>query len=322
MYETIRLWNPREKINVKYTDGNGIKQIWSCNQSELVDEIIYITKQYKQMGIKLTGRQLYYQLVAKGLIPNATEVYKRLSKFATDGRYGGVFDWDAIEDRGRVNEKHADWSSVKSLIESALDAYRLPRWGGQHYYVEMLCEKQALESVLKPVADEWHVRFGYNKGYTSASSMYEMSKRVIREIWEGKHAVILYFGDHDPSGLDMVRDIEDRMVEFLTCCEDPQPLEVYEIEDCFTVHPLALTKKQIRSFNPPPNPAKFSDPRSKEYIAEHGQVSWELDAIDPKTLRTIAEEGILTYLDEDLYDEVVEQENEDAKALIEFGNSL
>ena len=322
MYETIRSWNPRNNINVKYTDGDGNKNIWSCDQSELVDEIIHVTEQYKKMEIKLTGRQLYYQLVAKDLIPNATEVYKRLSKFATDGRYGGVFDWDAIEDRGRVNQKHAEWSSIEDLIQSALHSYRLPRWDNQNYYVEMLCEKQALESVLKPVADKWHIRFGYNKGYTSASSIYDMSKRVINEIWGGKEVVILYFGDHDPSGLDMIRDIRDRMFELITQCEDPQPLTPVVAHDFFNVEALALTKEQIKSFNPPPNPAKFSDPRSKDYVAEHGKVSWELDAINPHTLQEIAEDGILKYLDQDMYYEVVEKEREDAKALVEFGNSL
>lgn len=322
MFECIRLWNPREFIKVKYINGDGFKEIWSCRQTDLIDEIVHITEKYKEMEIKLSGRQLYYQLVAIDFIPNAIEIYKRISKFVTDGRYGGVFDWSAIEDRGRVSSKHAEWNSISDLISSALYSYRRPRWEGQYYYVEMLCEKQALESVLKPIADKWHIRFGYNKGYTSASSMYEMSKRVIKEMYNGKKVVILYFGDHDPSGLDMIRDIKERMVEFLTECEEPQPFDTVTVFDDFTVHPLALTKEQIKTMNPPPNPAKFSDPRSKDYILENGNVSWELDAIDPKTLQQIAEDGILQYLDEEQYDEIVLNEKEDAKTLIEFGDSL
>lgn len=322
MFEAIRLWNPREFIKVKYIDGDGIAQIWSCRQTDLIEKITNITEEYKEINIKLSGRQLYYQLVAMDFIPNAIEIYKRVSKFATDGRYGGVFDWDAIEDRGRVSSKHAEWDNISDLISSALYSYRLPRWDNQYYYVEMLCEKQALESVLKPIADKWHIRFGYNKGYTSASSMYEMSKRVINEMHKGKSAVILYFGDHDPSGLDMIRDIQDRMVEFLTNCEEPEPFDTLTVADRFQVHPLALTKEQIESFNPPPNPAKFSDPRSKNYVAEHGKVSWELDAIDPKTLQTMAEDGILLYLDEEKYDEIVAKEKDDAQTLIDFGNTL
>ena len=154
MFETIRNWNPKKYIKVKYTNGDGNKDVWVCEQAELIDMVITITEEYKEMGIKLSGRQLYYQLVAKDFIPNALGIYKRISKFVTDGRYGGVFDWDAIEDRGRISSKHAEWGNIKELIESALYSYRLPRWEGQYYYVEMLCEKQALESVLKPIADK------------------------------------------------------------------------------------------------------------------------------------------------------------------------
>jgi len=320
MREQIRDWKPNGQIKIKYTLGNGTKDYWECNQQDLLEKIITIVTDYQDMGIKLTGRQLYYQLVAMDFIPNALEIYKRISKFATDGRYAGMVDWDAIEDRGRVSHKHAEWNSIKELIKTALYSYRLPRWEGQEYYVEILCEKQALESVLKPIADKWHVRFGYNKGYTSASSMYELSKRVKDKMYDGKQAVILYFGDHDPSGLDMIRDIETRMVEFLT--KGDSPLDITHVEDMFTVHPLALTKEQVISANPPPNPAKFSDPRAKEYVEEHGEVSWELDAIDPKSLQSIAERGVLLYLDVDMYGEKVEQEKEDATSLVDFGNTL
>ena len=316
MLETIRAWNPRTNIRVKYIDGRGNKNTWTCNQAELAQMIIQITDQYKAMDIKLSTRQTYYQLVA------ADAVYKRISKFITDGRYGGVFDWEVIEDRGRTSKRHSQWSGIPSLIESALDSYRLPRWSGQPYYVEMLCEKQAGESVLKPIADKWHVRFGYNKGYTSAAAMYDMSKRVMKALYNGQDVVILYLGDHDPSGLDMIRDIKERMVEFLTEGEDPQPIDIEYVREHFFVHPLALTKEQIEKYSPPPNPAKFSDPRSKDYVAIHGEVSWELDAIDPTTLQEITEDGILQYLDEEMYNAVLYQEDEDAKILIEFGKSL
>lgn len=320
MREQIRDWNPNGQIKIKYTGGDGIKDYWECDQQELLGKIVNITTEYQEMGIKLTGRQLYYQLVAMDFIPNALEIYKRISKFATDSRYAGSIDWDAIEDRGRVSHKHAEWNNIKELIKTALYSYRLPRWDGQEYYVEILCEKQALESVLKPIADKWHVRFGYNKGYTSASSMYDLSKRVKDMMYGGKQAVILYFGDHDPSGLDMIRDIETRMIEFLT--KGDAPLDELHVGDMFTVHPLALTKEQVISANPPPNPAKFSDPRAKEYVKDHGEVSWELDAIDPRSLQSIAETGVLLYLDQDMYNSKVEQEVEDATALVDFGNTL
>ena len=319
MLEQIREWNPKGNIKIKYAVDGG-KSTWECKQADLLSTIVKVTEEFQQMGIKLTGRQLYYQLVAADYMPNAMEIYKRVSKFGTDARYGGAIDWSTIEDRGRVNVMHAEWDSVDSLIDSALAAYRLPRWEGQDYHVELLCEKQALESVLKPVADEWHIHFGYNKGYTSASSVYELSQRLKDEMRDGKDVVILYEGDHDPSGLDMIRDVRDRVTEFLT--NGHNALDEDDVCDHFSVVPVALTKAQVERFHPPPTPAKWSDPRAQSYIDEHGEVSWELDAIDPMTLRKITEEHIFKYLNKNKYDAVLKQEEEEKQALIEFAENM
>lgn len=319
MLEQIRNWNPKGNIKIKYAVDGG-KSTWECKQADLLSTIVKVTKEYQEMDIKLTARQLYYQLVAADYIPNALEIYKRVSKFGTDARYGGAIDWSTIEDRGRVNAMHAEWDCIENLIDSALYAYRLPRWEGQKYHVELLCEKQALESVLKPVAEKWHIHFGYNKGYTSASSAYELSQRLKSELLDGKDVVVLYEGDHDPSGLDMVRDVRDRVTEFLT--HGYNALDEDDVLDRFSVVPVALTKTQVERFNPPPNPAKWSDPRAQSYIDIHGEVSWELDAIEPLTLRKITEEHILKYLNKNKYDAVIAQEEEEKQALVDFSATL
>lgn len=313
--EKFRDWAFRGDIKVKYTDGAGMTQIWQKNQQQLLHEIVAIVNSYLAQNIKLTNRQLYYQLVSAGIIPNADEIYKRICKFLTDGRYAGLVDWDAIEDRGRVPEKHAEWKSIKDLVRSAVYSYRLPRWSDQEYYAELYVEKQAMESVLKPIADKFHIFFGYNKGYSSASSMYDLAKRLKDKIDEGKRAVVLYLGDHDSSGLDMIRDIRERIEEFLTMGED-------YTEPNFKVEQLALNMDQIKAYNPPPNPAKMSDPRAKWYVAKYGRVSWELDALKPDVLIKIAEDGIMRYMDADKYNEWIRLEQEQKKALEDFGKSL
>lgn len=320
MIEQIRNWNPSGDINIRYTAGDSSKKQWTCYQSDLLKEIIRIATEYQEINIKLTNRQMYYQLVAIDFIPNAIEVYKRVSKFITDARYGGYLDWKIFEDRGRQTNPPSEWKNISALIDTSLKAYRLPRWEGQDFYIEVLCEKQALESVLKPVTKKWHVQFGYNKGYTSAASMYDLYQRVLAGIFNDKEVVILYFGDHDPSGIDMIRDIEARITEFLINGE--LDLESALVYDRFSVEALALTMNQVIELNPPPNPAKISDPRAKEYIKAHGNVSWELDAIDPMLLQKIAENGILKYLDQSKYDSFVKQEEEEAKALKEFADTL
>lgn len=107
--EKFRDWNPRRDINIGYVDGSGVKQLWTVSNQVLLGHVTRIVTKYMNQGIKLTNRQLFYQLVAEGLIPNAENVYKRICKFLTDIRYAGIVDWRAIEDRGRVPERHSQW---------------------------------------------------------------------------------------------------------------------------------------------------------------------------------------------------------------------
>lgn len=313
--EKFRDWNIKGNLKIKYTNGSGNIQFWETNQQSLLQGILGIVSQYQHARISLTNRQLYYQLVASALIPNADEVYKRICKFLTDSRYAGFIDWAAIEDRGRVPAKHSDWENISSLIRSACYSYRLPRWSDQNEYVELYCEKQAMESILKPVADKYHIYFGYNKGYSSASTMYDLAKRVKEQIENDKHVVVLYLGDHDSSGLDMVRDVRERIEEFLTMGDD-------YTEPNFEVVQLALNMEQIRQYNPPPNPAKMTDPRAKWYIRQYGNMSWELDALKPEVLMQLTEEGIQRHLDMDKYNHWIELEEEQKQKLEKFGEEI
>ncbi len=243
------------------------------------------------------------------------EVYKRICTFLTDLRYAGIVDWASIEDKSRVPKKSSEWQDISSLIRSAAISYRLPRWSDQDYYVEMYCEKEAGVNVLETISQKYHLYFGFNKGYSSASAMYDLAERIGDRIEDGKEVIILYFGDHDPSGLDMVRDIRDRITEFLTQGED-------YIEPSFKVVPIALTMRQIEEYSPPPNPAKITDPRAKWYIEQFGKVSWELDAIDAIELRRIAEDSVLEYIDMKKYNAWIRREKKEIKALSDFGETL
>jgi hypothetical protein len=313
--EQFRNWKFKGNISVKYTDANDNAGIWQKDQKELLSQVVSIVSSFMHKGIKLTNRQLYYQLVAANIIPNTDKIYKRVCTFITDARYAGLIDWSAIEDRGRVPEKHAEWNNVSELIDSAIYSYRLPRWSDQDNYVELFCEKEAMGSVLKPIADKYHIYFGTNKGYSSAVTIYDLAKRLKSSIEAGKKCVVLYMGDHDPSGLDMIRDIKERVEEFLTEGEEYTDPE-------FEVVQLALNMEQIRHYNPPPNPAKITDPRATWYISEHGKTSWELDALNPEVLRDIAEAGVQEHIDIDKYNKWVRKEDEHKRELKVFAKKL
>jgi hypothetical protein len=268
----------------------------SLDRIEKCNEII---NDYQNQGLRLTLRQLYYQLVSKNIIPNVERSYKNLSTLVTDARMAGLMDWSAIEDRVRVPRVPQEFSDLKDLVEAAVRSYRLPRWDGQENYVELWVEKDALAGVLRPIASKYHVTLMVNRGYSSASAMYESANRFLaHDTVEAYH--LLYLGDHDPSGEDMVRDVADR-------------LETFGAN--LTVKKVALTMPQVTRYNPPPNPAKLSDPRASGYVAKHGDESWEVDALPPNVLRQLIEAELNALVDQDMMDAIMDREEEDKKEL-------
>ena len=269
----------------------------------LLENIKKILEEYEMQEIKVTLRQLYYQLVARDIIPNTIKDYAKLSGLLTSARYGGFVDWRAIEDRTRTPNLPNTFEDTQHLIDVACRSYQLDRWEGQEYYVELWTEKDAISSVIAPITEKYQVAMCVNRGYSSASAMYDSFRRL--EESKQPKRIILYLGDYDASGLDMIRDIKERLKEF-------------GVED-LEVIPIALTKEQIEKYSPPPNPAKITDPRAKWYIQKYGNQSWEVDALRPEVLQKLIEKSILNYLDLERYEQVKEKEEEDIKELKEEG---
>lgn len=265
-----------------------------------LEKVIEVIDSYAERGFRLTLRQLYYQLVTKGIIPNQKREYAKLSDVLTRARMAGLVDWDAIEDRIRGPRKHAEWDNIKDLVESACNSYRLSRWSDQRYYIELWTEKDAIAGILKPMTDKYHITLCVNRGYSSATAMYDAAKRMIAAEREGKEVVLLYLGDHDPSGLDMDRDIQDRLAEFGATFEYTR---------------IGLTWDQVQKYEPPPNPAKFSDPRAVGYIERYGEYSWEVDALPPEVLQQLVESAISKRLVVKSYNKWISKEEKDRKKL-------
>ena len=258
-----------------------------------IEEINAILDEYD--GQRLTARQVYYRLVAAAKIPNTPTSYKNLTSLLADARYAGLVDWDLIEDRGREPDSPSEWDSIDDLVDAAVRQWRSPRWNDQPHYVELWVEKQALAGVLAPIARRHHITLMVNKGYSSASAMKAAADRMSEQCSGDRTPIVLYLGDHDPSGNDMVRDIRDRLEEFGV--------------DSLEVRKLALTRAQIDQFNPPPNPAKITDSRAKAYIEEHGEFSWELDALPPRELNRLVDRAIRGIVDDELMEAAIARED-------------
>lgn len=276
---------------------------------EWIDKINQVVAEYAAMGYDLTARQVHYQFVSRNWYRNTGANVKNLESLISDARLAGLVDWDAIKDRGRVTHTTATWPDIASYLQQLNDAYRRSKWVNQPRYVEVMVEKQALEGVLLPVCQRWEVPFTANKGYSSSSSLYERGKYLqsMRDL-EHHEVHVLYAGDHDPSGIDMTRDVQERLEMFSN-----GPV---------IVHRIALNRDQVDQWHLPENPAKMSDSRAAGYVEEHGTSSWELDAINPSTLALLVGNAIEGLVDMPRWNAALEAQNRERDRLQDIVEEL
>ena len=258
-----------------------------------IAQVNAIIDEYTAQGFKLTLRQCYYQLVSRDLIPNTVKSYKNLGSVINDARLAGWIDWNAIEDRTRNLQSGSHWPTPNSIVAACASQYAVDMWANQDNYVECFVEKEALIGILEGVCSEFDVPYFACKGYTSQSEMWGAAQRFIRKDNQGKHCTILHLGDHDPSGIDMTRDIQERLRLFGTDVR---------------VKRIALNWDQVQEYEPPPNPAKETDSRFASYQSQYGDESWELDALDPSTIVALIRKEIRSLIDDIAWDEAVSEQ--------------
>lgn len=268
-------WNPRGE------------SLW------IVETANTICAEYQAQGYDLTLRQLYYQFVARGHIANNQRQYKMLGNMVDKARRAGLLDWNYIVDRTRNLMGNRTYDDPAEIIESMVEKYHLDLWENQNVRVEVWVEKEALAGVVERAALSRGVNYFSCRGYVSQSEMHAAAQR--HRYWErqGQDMVILHLGDHDPSGIDMTRDIADRLSLFGASTE---------------VHRIALNFDQVEQYSPPPNPAKLTDSRAEGYIEKYGTESWELDALDPATLNELIVDHLDSFLHVPTYEDRTEQQ--------------
>lgn len=294
---------------------------YSLTPAETVAACIEICDEYRGA---LTLRQLYYQLVSRGLETNHAKVYARLTGIIAKARLSGAFPLDSLEDRGREVRAAAhtfgasvygasDVVNAASMsVKRACEAWSTPdRWLGQPVHLSVFVEKDALSSVFQPVCERLGVCWAACKGYPSLSLVYSYALQVERfysdwserNLGSGKlQPVILYFGDHDPDGIQIprsllkqVRLVMDRMREEGRWNEaalmEPRLIRV------------ALNPDQIEEHDPPPFAAKETSSRFARYVRETGyRDAWELDALPPDELERLIEGKVRAFWDEGVYE--------------------
>lgn len=272
---------------------------------KLIDTANAIISEYDAEGYDLTLRQLYYQLVARGYIENTMNSYKRVGNIINDARLSGLIDWYSVTDRTRNLKRNSHWSSPGEIIRSAVSQYAIDIREDQPNYIEVWVEKEALVEVVAKACISLDVPYFACRGYVSQSEMWSAARRFKRKAEEGKEPHIIHLGDHDPSGIDMTRDISERM----------------ELFEAYTeVHRIALNLDQIETYNPPPNPAKITDSRCSGYMKIYGNESWELDALNPKSIKDLIQSEIAVLTDWDRLEAKRDEEEAQKKTLQKYAD--
>jgi len=276
----------------------------------LTEDAIAVIQQY---SIKLTVRQIYYRLVSAGIIRNTRSSYNMLDKCLVNARLNGLIAFDALVDHTRnVQAGDKDWywtpeEFMKGRLEAMKDSssqYEMPYWHEQPELVEVWVEKDALASLMSQVCSKLHVNLSPCRGYPSISFLYDAANRLQDT---DLPITILYFGDHDMRGEDIERYLTEMLQHFGVEAE---------------VNRIALTSQQIQTYQLPPQPAKQTDTMARGWIQEHGNVAWELDALEPNTLMHLVENAISNHLDKDILQKRNELLAENRKRIDEIVSGL
>ncbi len=276
-----------------------------------IDRLI---EEYAQNSLSLTVRQIHYQFVARGWMPNSGTTYSHIQDCVNKGRLAGLLDWEAIEDRGRTLRGVQTQVSPAHAVAGVRRDYRLDLWADQPFRPEVWIEKQALEGVIEQICVQLRVDFYAQKGYNSQSEQWRAGQRFADYVRRGQRPIVLHLGDHDASGVHMTEDNRQRLEEFAGV-----PVMVQR---------LALNYDQIEQYNPPENFAKESDSRREFYERHMARVggdpslSWELDALDPLVVRRLISDAVLGLRDPDRWDRALAQEIEDQEELDDVIESL
>lgn len=275
----------------------GPEKTFRAASLKLIQTMNDIIASYKRTGDIMTVRQLYYQLVAKAIIPNTEKSYKSLTDLVNNARLAGLIDWDAIEDRTRAFTRRNHYSGPSDIIDNCQHWYHQDLWENQTNRVFVIVEKEALVGVLENLCWQMDMPLLGARGYPSSTVLREFTERdLIPAIEQEQDIIILHLGDHDPSGIDMTRDLNERIQMF---AEDMS----YKID----LRRIALDMKQIQEERPPPNPAKNTDSRFEDYRRMYGDSSWELDALSPTYLRRLVAQEANLFIDPEKLEEVKEE---------------
>ena len=267
------------------------RQSGSYSVGEVVSMAAEIMRDYPKLTFTL--RQLYYRAVASKFYPHNKTSYNRFSQALVSGRLRGQLDYKRMIDMSRpeyLNDpRESDPAKrLKGSLQELIEEFNVNAWSEQPTYIEVWMEKEALSRIILPTCKNYNVNLMVGRGYSSASQLL----KAIDRFPEGKRVLVLYLGDHDPSGYHIEERLRGRLQEYAIWRSKSLDLQVKR---------LALTYDQVERFSLPSIKLKPRSQKYAEYVARFGNNAWELDALEPEFIPTLIKNELESTMDMNLW---------------------
>jgi len=260
-----------------------------------LSRVLEILEDVEQKNETVTLRQLNYRLTGFEFLSTDPE-YKQLSRILKHARLAGLISWNVIEDHTRIVKLPNIFESVSDALETILAVFKINRQENQPTYVEVMVEKDTLTDVFYSVTSQYCIPLNVNKGNNSVTAFKKCAERLIEAYNRGQKLLLLYFGDFDPSGMEMVETTKKN-------------LRLLNVPDC-EVKFCGVTLEQAKYYNLRSLPIKASDKKGPKFRKLHGDECFEIDVLGNEVLRELVGNEIKNTIDLDIFDSVMDKEDE------------
>lgn len=249
----------------------------------------------------MTVRQVFYQLSNRHVVGKSESGYNKAQRALTTMRRVGTIPYSWVSDNSRTYYHTKQHDGLADALGEMQRFYRRDLWAEQNAHVEVWLEKRSLVSQLLPVCDEFGVKLYPCGGYSSISFAYEAAMEL-RSI--SKPVYVYHLSDLDADGafssVVLERELRRHGVNF-------------------HFERLTLTPAQVDRFglHDALRPQKPTSKRYRWWLETYGkqQMACEMDAIDPRRLRSLVRDAITRHIDPYNWNQLQRIEAEERKTL-------